>query len=576
MPNDQAPAAEAANGQQTGSKETPSPLNGWLARWPLHPYLLCYFVVASFLAPNVKFVVPLQLLPLTIGVLAGCFVINMVLYFVLKRRMIASSLSCLALAMVFFYEPSLRKMIFLIPCLTVRLPLGPLSMSVGKLLALAACCVIPILATLIGLKMSDSAQKKTNLCLNLLMSGLFLSSSLAVLTNWYRCISPPAPVFEVQDAQGIRQNQFPDIVHVILDAYARDDVYAKLIEGNNSSLTENLLSKNFTVAKNSSANFPFTRDSLYCMMNFDFPKQEIVLYNKCFTDCRAFQELRHLGYRIQLNSWMGMAGSHGPNFHLTKFKSKFWHKSLWGTVATVLYRYGLLDIRREGVYYRSQFRSSMEQIANFQERDGEPNYLQVHVIGGHVPYVFDEQGNAIFRYKYEATSDIAKSKRIEEKIGEVLFSETWQFYKEQTSHCKNELVIAIEKLLNRKRIRPLIVIIQSDHGPRPFSVYPGIDMEDPSLSLVAKDDRDRWPDAYASYFASMASPPLSLSFPDTITPINLFPVLFNEVFGMSIPLQDNRNFAGGSNGQYLESSDGEYHDCTEEVQHALLRDETSK
>jgi hypothetical protein len=61
-----------------------------------------------------------------------------------------------------------------------------------------------------------------------------------------------------------------------------------------------------------------------------------------------------------------------------------------------------------------------------------------------------------------------------------------------------------------------------------------------------------------------APPPLRVNVPDTVTPVNLFPLLFNQIFGTALPLQEDHHFLTGFGRK--ES------DCTEEVRQALCPD----
>ncbi|MDX9982084.1 MAG: hypothetical protein RBU25_18825, partial [Lentisphaeria bacterium] len=214
----------------TTSQQPASPLDGRLARWPLHAYLLCYFSVASFLAPNVNLVPPFKALPLLAGVLLGCLTVHLILHFALRRRAVAAALGTFGLAFVFFFEPQFRGLLAKLPGAAWRLPLGPLSMSLGKFLALGLCALLPILAVLLGWRLREKPRRALTLCLNLLLLGLFLSSTAAVFLGWYRALAnaAPPPEFTPQNAKGIAPDQYPDIIHVVLDAYGRDDVYQKL------------------------------------------------------------------------------------------------------------------------------------------------------------------------------------------------------------------------------------------------------------------------------------------------------------------------------------------------------------
>lgn len=539
------------NEADKAGKQPASPLDGRLARWPLHPYLLCYFAVASFLAPNVAVVPPFKALPLLATVLLGSLAIHLVLRFALRRRAAVAALGTLALAFVFLFEPQFRGLFASLPGASWRLPLGPLAMSLGKFLALGLCAALPVLAVLLGWRLREKPRRALTLCLNLLLLGLFLSSTAAVLLGWQRALAnaAPPPDFTPRDARGIAPGQYPDIIHVILDAYARDDVYQKLTGETNAPMTELLGQWNFQIPRSPTSNYPMTHGSMFCLMNFAYPQGEgVLLQGRAFRDCAAFRQLRHLGYRIELKSYVGMADPQAGNLFRGAFADEFQHRSLWGSIREVLYRQGILDIRRKGVFYRRQFERAMAHLASLEEDGQQPLYFQAHVVGTHPPFVYDAEGNPIYVTDLVAEQELHRDPERNHALGKAAFAEYGTFYAGQARHTRRILEQALAGFLARKRSRPCVVIVQSDHGPGLFL-------------LPFHPEQDKLPYCFANYMAVHASPPLRVALPDTVTPVNLFPLLFNQVFGTAIPLREERHVLTGWG--------REESDYTAEVQKAL-------
>ncbi len=531
----------------TETKRNSSPLDGWLARWPLHPYLVCYFAVASFLAPNLALVSPRQeLLPLA-GILLACLLVHLAFFFALGRRAVAAALVASALGLVFFHESYVRQLFLLLPGGSWRLPLGPFSMVLGKFLALCFCAALPILAGYLGWRLGDAARKRTTLCLNLLALGLGISSTATVALGWREVQAAAAkpPPFVPQDARGIGPDAYPDIVHVVLDAYARDDVYRELTGESRAPLSDLLDRWQFQAVRHSTSNFPFTRGSMFCLMNSAYPQGEVLFNGRAFTDCAAFRQLRHFGYRVELDSWVGMANPRAESIFTVEFSDRFWERSLWGTLRKAVSVATGKDIAWRGEYFRRQFEGGMDRIATLETGGDQPVYLQVHVIGAHSPFVFTAEGQPLFVADFGPEAATGPGSAPDA----LPFSEFGPYYAGQAAYVRLRLEQALGSLFARAGRRPLLVIVQSDHGPALFlfSNYP---------------DKTRQPEGFANYLAVRATPPLAVRLPDTTTPVNLFPLLLNQVFGTSLPLHEDRHFLPHSRGEAL--------DCTDEVRRVLV------
>lgn len=526
-----------------------SPLGGRLARWPLHPYLLCYFAVASFLAPNVEVIPPFRALPLLATVLLGCLAVHLALHFALRGRTAAASLAIFALAFVFFFEPQIRRVLLLLPGAYWRLPLGPLGLSVGKFLTVGICAFLPVLALLLGWRLHRTPRRVVNLCLNLLLLGLFLSSTSAVLLGWHRALAAaPPPDFTPQNARGIEPDQYPDIVHVVLDAYARDDVYQKLTGENDAPMTELLGQWDFQVAKHTISNFPMTHGSMFSLMNFDYPRDTVVLYGKALRNSAAVRQLRHLGYHIEVDSMVGIGNPRDNTIFLVVFVDLFWHRTLWGSVREVLYRHGWLDIRRKGTFFRRQFERAMHRLAALPEGRDRPTYFQAHVLGPHPPFVFDAQGRPIYVTDLVSDQEIHQDQQRNRALGMASFDEYGMYYADQARHSRRMLEEALTGFFAGRRSRPSIVIVQSDHGP-------GV------LLLPFHPEQGKMPFSFANYLAIHVCPPLTFTLPAATTPVNIFPLLFNQIFGMSLPMREDRHFLTGWGRETRE--------YTEEIRQAL-------
>jgi len=546
-------ANEPGNERQTGPQPVASPLDGRLARWPLFPYLLCYFAVVSLLAPNVLEVPPPMVLPLVGGILLGCSAVHLVLYFALRRQAAAAGLVAFGLVFAFFFKARLVQLLVGLPGSTWRLPLGPFSMSLCLFLAVGLCAAVVLSGCALAWYLSTRALRMVTLCLNLLLLGLSLTSSAAAARGWRSAPeSPPALLFAPQDAEGIEPGQYPDIVHIVLDAYARDDVYRSITGGTPSPLSETLRELHFQVAEHSASNFPDTISSMFCLMNATYPRDmRISSYSRAFSESIVFRQLRHLGYRVKCDSWIGMGSATVDSFGCREFRRGFWSSTLWGPVHKLLHRLGWVSSRRMHRPYREEFDATVRRLSGFESEEGQPVYFLAHVIGAHPPFVFDSEGGHIEDIRFRTGADAAG-------IG---FATT-ECSQDQGEYCRRKIGSALREFLARKRSRPCVIIVQSDHGPRyseiPLGAFPGGSSSSSKDGFPPNaDGTQQWTWRFANYLAVWASPTLSFTVPDITTPVNLYPLLFNQIFRTSFPLRADRFF----------TRDG---DCTEEIRRALL------
>jgi hypothetical protein len=199
-----------AKAAETEPRQPASPLDGRLARWPLFPYLLCSAIISSFLIPNVQVVPPPQFLPLLSGILLGCLVLHVLLYFGFRRRSALASLGLFGILFAFFGEHLVRQIATQLPGASWRVPLGPLSMSLAKALSLGICALAPFVGGWLGYILRPRQWRAVCLCMNLIFLGFSLTSAVSLMNGWRRSLSVAAMIgkdYQVQDAHGITTDQ---------------------------------------------------------------------------------------------------------------------------------------------------------------------------------------------------------------------------------------------------------------------------------------------------------------------------------------------------------------------------------
>jgi hypothetical protein len=149
-----------------------------------------------------------------------------------------------------------------------------------------------------------------------------------------------------------------------------------------------------------------------------------------------------------------------------------------------------------------------------------PRFLFVHVVGPHMPAVFDADGNPL---RAENTFNWYSDTIIDRGVDAAEFGRQ---YVGQLRYLDELTVAAVERIVSADP--EAVVIVFSDHGSRSR-----LNIHEPAAS-----DFD---EALANLFAAR-TPGHEQLFPDTITLVNVLPILFNAYFGLDLPTSPDRAY----------------------------------
>jgi hypothetical protein len=168
--------------------------------------------------------------------------------------------------------------------------------------------------------------------------------------------------------------------------------------------------------------------------------------------------------------------------------------------------------RIEGLH-RARVLHALETAPGLAGSKG-PVFALVHVVCPHGPFVFDAQGNVPPRPPSGGT-------------------EVMRAYAAQVAYLNGRVLRMVDEILATSR-RPVVIVIQGDHGTNP-----GADWND--LDAPAGPHRMKILNAYL--FPDRQYARLS----DTITPVNTFRVVLSQYLGMDIPPLPDRRSGGRAN-----------------------------
>ncbi len=339
------------------------------------------------------------------------------------------------------------------------------------------------------------------------------------------------------DASAVR----PDIYYIILDGYARQDVLSELYDHDNLAFIDELKGLGFFVAKNSSSNYPQTIHSLASSLN--------MTYLDDFADRVGKQryDRKPIEIMVQENAVLSFLTSRdyltvafGSGFRFTELKnadiflnpnyslSEFQNLLLGSTPIPALS--AKLSIGSISDTYRKRVLFTFDHLTDFTNLQN-PKFVFAHLISPHPPFVFDEHGGPIISNRLTRFSDgneLIQSDQDREDYR--------KYYQKQLSFVSKKILTIVRQLITNSKTPP-IIILQSDHGP---GLYWDID------SAEATNLHERM-----SNLTALHLPGTSDILPyDSMTPVNIFRLIFNRYFGASYEKLDDKNFFMKMNAPY--------------------------
>ncbi len=304
----------------------------------------------------------------------------------------------------------------------------------------------------------------------------------------------------------------PDIYLIVLDAHTRSDILKEHYSLDNSSFIQGLQNMGFYVAPCAQSNYAFTNYSLTSLMFMDYLENFTNMFDlPSLGESTVIQNLKSLGYTtirfenhvsghltinedIMLSRKKFLFG----NFDLTGGPNEFEAELFQTTFLKFFYDLPQLipgfDVtyldKSEDYEHFAQTHFILDDLKNVPAMNG-PKFVMVHILVPHVPYIFTPDGN------FKITSDPVTG------------------YRNNVEFIDSHILPAVQAVITETK-RPLIIIMQGDHGPIGRKISPEMRM-----SIL---------DAYYVNAATRAD------LYSTITPVNSFRIILNHYFGYNLPL----------------------------------------
>ncbi len=328
----------------------------------------------------------------------------------------------------------------------------------------------------------------------------------------------------------------PDIYYIVLDAYARQDVIQNRFDFDNSGFLDALKSEGFYIGDCSRSNFAQTLLSLNSSLNMSYI-QDIKPVLKNIPELTAalnnnivYTNLRNAGYElITFDTNFQEGNILNTDVYLSFQKDQLFEKYFEGLQSFEMMFYDSTALKLMFEYqhmlppnirgFMNAPYSKMRQ-AIFYELDkmkdlpasSKPVIVHTHIISPHPPAKFDSNGDPVDGQKYFSLNADLTSKRTFGKNA----------YVEEVKYL-NKRVLEIIKDIKSKAERPVVIIIQGDHG---------------TFGFGAGDKFDRTKILNAYYFSDQDYSMLY----NSITPVNSFRVILDKYFQANLPLLNDETY----------------------------------
>ena len=497
---------------------------GRLARF--HPFLFVIIPVLNVMARNPGGATLRDVLALSLTLLVVCGLVYAVAALALRNQADreVAPIAVLLLVILFYAYPA------------VRAAYNQAGGDPGRLALTAALVLSVVAAALAGvwwLTRRPSLLNRANTFLGVM--GLLVVGFLGVrvLADGLRARSQLrssllakrlAEPISARSNPGRDTRPQPDIYIVILDEYANSGVLRERFGFDNRAFEDSLRQLGFTIPTLVRSNYAHTLLSLPSLLNFAYltdlrtevghRNTDPTIANYLVENNRTIFFLKDRGYRFAFfpSQWWI---STERNRH-ADFQFRVWDGFHLGRAAprsdlrrAFISRTPLALLQRGDRHdadYVKRTLSGMAELAS----DPAPTFALAHVLSPHYPYVFDAS------CRPHARRPARKWGRGRE-----------QDYLEQL-RCLNHLLLGtVTELLEDRASQPIILLV-GDHGTNSLGYNNASRAED-----VSPDQARERLGAFAAFRLPGG---MEVSVPDSVTLVNLVPLLFNGSFDTQLPV----------------------------------------
>jgi len=488
---------------------------------PAHTFLLAAYPIVSLLAVNIDQIYAQDALKLLIISLCTTAMILVGLRILSKNWQLAGLLTSLLVVWFFLYGR------LYVPWMSVSvfgLELGRhryLLVAWSGAVFVAALWLMKRSRRIPDLTMALNIFSTILICLPTIQIGAFYLRNLTLPRT--PAVSSVTPLISWTD-----NSIPPDIYYIVLDEYVRSDVLEQVFEIDNTTFLGDLQQLGFYIAECAQSNYSRTSHSITSTFNMEYvqtlesgirPDQDPSWLLPYMKHNVVRQQLEVLGYKTIVFKnpherfvWDDAAIVYASSG--TGLLSPFEYLFLRTTVARVY-----LDLRQTENFHISDYTSyedtlyALKQLPKVPDLPG-PKFVFVHLIIPHSPFVFGPDGEKI-DIPYDADA------------GNIYTEEDYKRgYVAAVSYINRRMLEIIPQLIQTSKTPPVIVLA-GDHGT-PWGEYQN------EVKILA------------AFFTPGSQSP----FYNSITPVNIFRIVFDTYFNGSFGLLPDTSFRFTQEGRF--------------------------
>ena len=497
---------------------------------PFYPFLFALFPIVSLLSTNLDEIHPDEVVRTMIVILACVVLLFLLLRQVLNSTEKAAIYSSLLVVAFLSYG-------HLYHLLRDELPNGLLIFRHRYLVIVFG---IGLLTILFGLVRSKRDIQVTTPALNFISIGLLVLPIFIISESIIQSAKARTDLTE-QRGTGcnpslqIHQSS-PDIYYIILDGYVRQDVLMETYDYDNELFLKSLEEVGFYIADGSQSNYAHTIISL--SSSLDMVYHELIDSDGVAIDPKEYRisgighpqvrrELECLGYTsVALDSGTDWSNWRDADIFMTskesgakkllllnanEFESMVAYNSA-GLIA--LDASAILSSKLRAIIdypyteHQENVLFALDELGTSVPKLSSPKLIYAHIISPHRPYFFDAEGGFI-----EPSSQFTLR-----DLGDLDIASKREGYRNQVAGI-NEKVLEMVRGIQENSETPPIIIIHADHGT-------GDTFEELMPILMAMN----LPEDGSMYLY------------ETISPVNIFRVIFNTYFNGEYEILEDTSF----------------------------------
>jgi hypothetical protein len=325
----------------------------------------------------------------------------------------------------------------------------------------------------------------------------------------------------------------PDIYYIILDGYARADILDSIYGYDNSGFISWLEQKGFRVGSRSRSNYAQTYLSLASSLNMTYldsvadrlgpdsdNRSPLV---RLIGDSRVVKELRRRGYTIAsfasgyTGTDLANADIHlAPRWALSEFQNVLISTTALPLILDKILRRSQYDLHRGRILYAFEHLPDAALLKH-------PVFVFCHILSPHPPFVFGAQGEKTEPQGYFTMTEGGSFQTVDR---EKVRREYVEKYRAQLQFVNARAKTMVERILAASP-QPPVIILQGDHGPGSV-----LNWNDPEPEDLA----ERFAILNAYHVPERTGP-----LPESISPVNSFRLLFNQLFATDYAALPNKS-----------------------------------